>query len=254
MPVHRRWPPETAINFRDVGGVPTVDGGRIRTGVLYRSATPQFLSAADAAYLVAETRLSVVIDFRFTSEAEAEGSGGLAETAVRRLHLPIVGEGGDAIEKAVLAGRQSLLGHHYVSYVREHPDVFVDVFRTLASPGGTPALLHCAAGKDRTGVAVALVLSALGVADEAVIADYARTAEEMPRLLRRLAQTPTYGPSLADQDADDPMSKAHPESMRFFIDWVATEHGSAARWLLEAGLEPEALDALQVRLIERAAA
>ena len=252
--MRRRWPPETAINFRDVGGVPTTDGGRIRAGVLYRSATPQFLSAADAAFVLEKTGLAVVIDFRFTSEAEAEGSGGFGQTDVRRLHLPIVGEGGDAIEKAVLAGRQSLLGQHYVSYVREHPDLFVEVFRTLASPDGTPALLHCAAGKDRTGVAVALVLSALGVSDDAVIADYARTAHEMPRLLSRLAQTPTYGPSLADQDADDPMSKAHPETMRFFLDWLASEYGSAGRWLLDAGLEPEALDALHIRLVERAAA
>jgi protein-tyrosine phosphatase len=252
--VRPRWAPDTALNFRDLGGQPTMDGGQVRAGMLFRSATPQFLTAADASHLVAMTGLRLVIDLRFADEADAEGSGGFTGTDVRRHHVPIIGAGGDVIANAVLAGDGDLLGGYYASYIEHNPAAFVDVFRTLAEPDGTPALLHCAVGKDRTGVVVALILGALGVPDEAIVADYALTGEHMPGLLHRLAATATYGPSLAVQDPDDPMTKARPESMRVFLAWLAREHGSATALLLRSGLEPEALVILRHRLVDRAAA
>jgi protein-tyrosine phosphatase len=252
--VQRRWSPDTAVNFRDLGGQPTADGGRVRAGMLYRSASPQFLTTADATRLVATTGLRLVVDLRFEAEAEAEGSGGLSDTSVRRHHVPIVGAGGDVVANAVLAGDGDLLGGYYATYVQHNPAAFVDIFRTLAAADALPALLHCAVGKDRTGVVVALVLSTLDVPEDAIVADYTLTAEHMPNLLRRLASSATYGPSLEVQDPDDPMTKAHPESMRLFLGWLRREHGSATEFLLRAGLEPEALDILRHRLVDRAAA
>lgn len=250
----RHWSPDTAINFRDLGGIPTSDAGRLRSGMLYRSATPQFLTATDATGLVAATGVQVVIDLRFAGEAGAEGSGGLTDTAVLRHHIPIIGNGGDVLGDAVPAGAGDVLGRHYISYVQHDAGAFVEIFRILAGPLGLPALLHCAAGKDRTGVVVALLLDVLGVPESAIVDDYTRTADEMPRLLSRLAKTATYGPSLALQPADDPMTKADPLTMRTFLDWLRTAHGSAQQLLVSAGLAPEALDYLRDHLVERAAA
>ncbi len=246
--------PRTAINFRDLGGLPTADGGQVRAGRLFRSATPQFLTAADATNLVDATGLQVVIDLRFAEEAAAEGSGGLTDTDVPRHHIPIIGHGGDAIADAVPAGEGDRLGQHYISYVEHDARAFVEVFRILAAPRGLPALLHCAAGKDRTGVTVALVLDVLGVPEDAIVADYARTAENMPHLLSRLAATATYGPSLAVQPPDDPMARAEALTMEIFLHWLRREHGSAEHLLLAAGLETDVLDRLRQRLVERAAA
>ena len=240
--MQRHWSPTTAINFRDLGGIPTSETGRLRGGMVFRSATPQFMTAADATNLVAATGVQVVIDLRFAGEAAAEGSGGLTDTDVARHHIPIIGNGGDVVADAVPAGAGDLLGQHYISYVQHDPGAFVEIFQILAGPHGLPALLHCAAGKDRTGVVVALLLDVLGVSESAIIDDYVRTADEMPRLLDRLAKTATYGPSLAVQPADDPMAKADALTMRTFLDWLRAEHGSAERLLLNAGLAPDVLD------------
>jgi hypothetical protein len=248
------WSPASAYNFRDIGGLPTAGGGTLKSGLLYRSATPQFMTSADVEHLVDSAGVSLVVDLRFTHEVDAEGSGYLDQAPVRHLKVPVVGEGGDTIGNAVLAGTRDVLAGHYVSYVEHNAGAFVEVISALAAPDGTPALVHCAAGKDRTGVAMALLLSTLGVPDEEIIADYARTAEQMPALLRRLAQTPTYGPALAIQPADDPMSKARPETMRLFLDWLARTHGSATDLLHNAGLEPGALDDVRELLVDRAAA
>ena len=250
----RSWSPDPAVNFRDVGGVPTVTGALVRPGMIFRSASPQFLSKSDATQLVETTGLRLVIDLRFEAEAAAEGSGEL-ETfdAVRRHHVPIIGAGGDAVAEAVRAGDGDLLGGYYASYAERSAEAIVDVFRTLAAPDALPALLHCAVGKDRTGTVVALLLDLLGVPDEAIVADYARTAPNLPGLLARLAQSPTYGPSV-DASGDDPLAKADPDSMRSFLQWLRARHGSAEHYLLGAGLETAAVDTLRGRLLERAAA
>ena len=252
--MERPWFPPSAVNFRDVGGTPIAGGGRIRSGVLFRSATPQFLTVDDAARLVADTPLRLVVDLRFAGESAAEGQGALAATDVRRVNIPVVGAGGARIELAVFAGAQDLLGEHYVTYAQHSPQAFVEVYRALAEPDGLPALLHCAAGKDRTGVIVAVLLSALGVPDDAIVADYVRTSEHMPRVMRRLQALPTYADAIAAQGPDDELAKSRPETMSRFLAWLTTEHGSARRLLLEAGLEPDVLERLQQRLVVPAAA
>ncbi len=251
----RRWTPQSAVNFRDLGGHSTIAGGRIREGVLFRSESPQFLTTADAARLVDDARLQVVLDLRFAAEAVAAGRGPLADTAARYLNIPIVGAGGDDIAFAIpLDGGGNLLTRYYISFVQNSAPAFVDVCRALAAPSGMPALLHCAAGKDRTGVVVAVILSALGVPDDRVVADYARTAEGMPRVIRRLSGVPAYAATIAAQDPDDEKALSTPETMQGFLHWLAREHGSAREMLLTAGLEPEVLTDLTHLMVDRAAA
>jgi protein-tyrosine phosphatase len=251
------WSPDAAVNFRDIGGVTTSAGGLVRPGLIYRSASPQFLSDPDAARLVETTGIRLVIDLRYDAEAAAEGSGGLADLdGVRRHHVPIVGAGGDAITQAVRVGDDDddLLGGYYASYLEHSAAAFVDVFRTLAAPDALPVLLHCAVGKDRTGTVIALLLGLLGVPDDAIVADYVRTAPNMPGLMALLAQSPTYGPTMLEPDEHDPLAQAHPGSMWAFLELLAARHGSAEQYLVDAGLEAQAIDALRGRMLEHAAA
>jgi protein-tyrosine phosphatase len=253
--VTRRWTPQSAVNFRDVGGRPTAGGGSIRPGELFRSESPQFLTKADAVRLVDSAGLRLVLDLRFADEAAAAGRGPLADTGVRYLNIPIVGAGGDDIAFAIpLDGDGNLLTRYYISFVQRNPQAFVDVCRALASSEGLPALLHCAAGKDRTGAVVAVLLSALGVPDDAVVADYARTTTAMPAVLRRLASVPAYASTMGAEDPADEKVLSTPETMQGFLTWLQREHGSARQMLLSAGLEPDVLARLAHLLVERAAA
>lgn len=252
--MQRLWLPASAINFRDLGGLPTASGGEIRPGMLFRSATPQFLTVEDARRLTHESRLRLILDLRFERESAIEGHGALEDTGVRRVNVPVVGAHGSQTDRAVLVEDQDTLGEQYISYVELSPHAFVESCRALATPDNLPALVHCAAGKDRTGVFVAILLSALGVPDDAIIADYALTTEHMPSVVRHLQQAQSYARTMAVQDPDDELAQSRPDTMAAFLAWVNREHGSARDLLLDAGLEPGALDELDRALIVRAAA
>ena len=247
-------PPASAINFRDLGGLPILGGGQVRSGVLFRSASPQFLTADDAARLVRELPLRLVLDLRYSTESSTEGHGELSATGVPIRNLPVVGAGGPHVEMQVLSGAHDQLGAHYQSYVECSPDTFVHAARLLADPDGTPALIHCAAGKDRTGVLVAVLLSAIGVPDDAIVHDYAITGENLCSILRNLRTVPTYGATMSERPQEDAFAQAPAGTMRTFLDWLAAEHGSARKFLLTAGLEPDVLDVLRSELVVRAAA
>ena len=249
----RRWSPGSAANFRDIGCQPTVDG-LTRPGVLFRSDSPQFLHRADANRLVNEIGLRLVVDLRFADEARTEGRGPLQDTAVNYLNVPIVGAGGADMQVALLDDTDDSLAPYYVTYVQHSAAALLQIYRALAARDGLPALVHCAAGKDRTGVVVAVLLSALGVTDDAIVADYARTGDAMPHVLRRLGTAPTYAAQIASQEPDDVRAMAQPETMRGFLTWLKREYGSGRELLLAHGLEPEALDVLRHRLVDRAAA
>ena len=110
--------------------------------------TPQFLTATDAARLVAETPLRLVVDLRFADESAAEGHGALGrDRRAPRQHPGRRARVARASSSPCFAGAQDLLGEHYVTYAQHSPQAFVAVYRALAEPDGLPALLHCAAGQ-----------------------------------------------------------------------------------------------------------
>src|SRR5262249_44264332 len=144
---------------------------------------------------------------RTRSEVELEGPGplvGRVEIRNRSLH-PELGEHTDA---AVVPYRRTggdldeePMGRAYVGYLHDRPDSILPAPRGIASSeSGT--LVHCAAGKDRTGVVTALALSAAGVTRQAVVADFAATGQRLSGILARLKASPTYADDL-DGLSDD---------------------------------------------------
>jgi protein-tyrosine phosphatase len=175
----RRVAVEGSLNLRDLGGYPTADGRRVRWGRLYRSDQLGDLDDAGAAQLQA-LGLKTIIDFR--GEKERERSPTPPLPGVESLHLPMAGRSGDqkGATDLVLSGELSEVDDGFMAFLYQgmltaFPDHFGELVRRAASPEHEPVLFHCAAGKDRTGVAAALVLSALGVPDEDIVADYALT-------------------------------------------------------------------------------
>jgi protein tyrosine/serine phosphatase len=255
---------EGAVNARDVGGIPLAGGhGAIASGRLLRSDNLQDLSPADVAHLVDDHGVRAVIDLRTGVEVRLEGPGPLlADERVDVIHhslYPEVGEHTDALQADTIVPWQN--GVHgvdmpgesptvrtYFGYLERRPDSIVAALRLIAAPPeGGAALVHCAAGKDRTGLVVALALEVAGAERAAIVADYAVTAERIGAIVQRLAGSPTYA---GDMITDDPHRHApHPESMARILELLDQRHGSPAGWLRDNGLEDEALDALRARLV-----
>ncbi|MDT0317453.1 tyrosine-protein phosphatase [Streptomyces millisiae] len=174
------------VNFRDVGGLPTEDGRRVRHGVLFRSGHLAHATAADQAFLGA-LGLHTVFDFRNAADQELDGHD-VPLPGVRLVNIPLndpaegaafwalVRDGSLAELRAELTGRQApgLMIASYRQMVLGRTAEHGRVLRALAA-GGVPALLHCAAGKDRAGLTVALVLLAVGVERSAIVADYLKS-------------------------------------------------------------------------------
>ena len=106
---------------------------------------------------------------------------------------------------------------HYLGYLEDRPDQVVAAVRTIAGSAG-PVLVHCAAGKDRTGVVVALALSAVGVRPEAIVADYAATGERTGALIDRLRRSPTYASDINSKPAAS--TQPRPGTMTAFLEQV----------------------------------
>jgi protein-tyrosine phosphatase len=277
---------EGAVNVRDVGGLPTVDGRVTRPGVLLRSDNLQDLTPPDVALLVDRLGLRTVVDLRSTGEAHLTGPTPLAGTDVAHHSLSLIPEwDGEpdadeverAVERALLnepapqasaeplgvdadAALPSLsdfsprerkdptdLVDHYVGYVESAGPNVGRALRVLADSGSGTTLVHCAAGKDRTGVVVAIALSLAGVSRDAVVADYLRSAERADRILERLRSTTTYGPSLAEVRVDDITPRR--ESMEGFLDHVDRAYGGPHGLALAVGVTEEEIARLGVRLL-----
>jgi protein tyrosine/serine phosphatase len=238
------WRPAGTANFRDLGGLPTEDGGRTRSGLLFRSDTLQELTEPDVEVLVHQLGLRLVVDLRASGEVETEGRGLLAGSAVRHVNLALNSRDERAIPDLTA---DSLVGH-YLGYLAVSAAAAVQVFHSLADDG-LPAVVHCAAGKDRTGVMTALLLRALGVPAEVVAQDYARSADAIPKILARLRRLPSYADRIDLLPADVHACSA--DTMSQFLTALDEQYGSVPQFLQLAGLDGDVLTRLQQRLVER---
>ncbi len=167
---------ETVANLRDVGGYYTESGQRVRRGLLFRGASLAYLSEAEAAKL-AELGLKLVCDLRTPQEIAAAPDR--VPPGARYWHLPILqleNRWREAARMVLIPNYlDSLTRQVYIRIVDHQHAKLAALYREWMLPENLPALVHCSAGKDRTGVAVALLLRVLGVPEEVVLADYSHT-------------------------------------------------------------------------------
>ncbi|MCW2666371.1 MAG: protein tyrosine phosphatase [Frankiales bacterium] len=249
---------EGAANVRDVGGLPTVDGRTTRRGVLLRADNLQGLTPRDVEELTGARRLRTVLDLRSTGEVHLEGPGPLRATDVAHHHLTLIpeteGEPDQVEVERAIPSRAHRAGEtpndmtgFYVGYLEDAPDKVAEALRLIADPASGATLVHCAAGKDRTGVVVAVALSLVGVTREAVVQDYVKSAERIEAILARLQASPTYGGDLAERLVDDMRPVAG--SMERFLDHVDRAYGGPHGLALSLGVDEETLERLGRRLV-----
>jgi protein-tyrosine phosphatase len=235
-----------------------VNARAVVPGVLLRSDNLQSLSPRDVEVLIGEHRLEVVLDLRTEVELVLEGPGPLeAAAAVRIEHRSLYPASGgntdldaDTVKPWERNDEQESPDEEpvvraYMGYLRRRPDSVVASIRAIARADGA-ALVHCAAGKDRTGVVVALALDAAGVDREAIVADYLATGERIEAIIDRLVSSPAYRSEL---EGHDPQSHAPVrETMERLFKLVDDRFGGSVAWLSSHGFDDIDLERLSARL------
>lgn len=231
-------------NFRDLGGYPTAEGGALRWRRLFRADGLHSLSPAGIATLRDELRLGDIVDLRSSYELEIDGRGPLADEPIRFHHLPLF-DGANAEQRERPA--EANLSDLYFAMIEYAREPLARVITTLARTDD-PAVFHCAAGKDRTGVVSALLLSLLGVRDEIIVADYAASREALDAIVARLMSSEGYKEMLAELPPDT--MHADPETMDGFLTRVAGKYGSMVEYARDIGIADADVARLRERLVE----
>lgn len=239
----RRLPVPGTHNLRDTGGYAAA-GGSTRWGRLLRSDALHRVDEEGRAVL-RELGLGLVVDLRSDEECERDPSAldGLGHRAVR---VPITSGSTASILELDLAAI-------YAEFVEEHGPSLTRAVRVIATAGDTPTLVHCAAGKDRTGLVVALALSAAGVDREDVVADYVLSeqhlaGEWLDAILGRIRADGADLPAhvLAT------LGSSPAELLRHTLAAMDERHGGPVGYLRDHGMTDAELDALRSALVEPA--
>lgn len=224
-------PVDGVSNFRDFGGLPISRGGRVATGRLYRCANPATITAAGMALLV-DAGIRTVVDLR----GEAERVKALAAFDPQRITVKPT-----PIEPKTSARLRELLACSAVTRAQVR-DVMVDTYRGYAGEAATAfgaaidaivstreggVLIHCTAGKDRTGFVAAVLQDALGVSRDSIMDDYLETN----RSWNRLSAT---GHLPLDSDAIEPVLVADPDYLAAAFDEIDRRDGDALTFILRA--------------------
>lgn len=238
-----RLPIEGTHNFRDVGGYPA-DGGTTRYGQLFRSDALTRVTPAGAAELAA-LHLGVVIDLRSNLERRNERSGCLLPSA-SYVNLPIH-----------TGSRASIADDGCISLFGLYRQVLLDsawslatAVSVIADSGSTPVLVHCTAGKDRTGLVVALALEAAGVQRSAVVADYTQSALNLDgawmtqAMSALVSQGVPISPRLFEALGGSP-----DHAMTDILAALDQEYGSIPNFLMAHGVLAEAMARLHEKLV-----
>ncbi|WP_031517978.1 tyrosine-protein phosphatase [Streptomyces sp. NRRL F-5123] len=253
-------------NFRDVGGLPTEDGRRVRRGVLFRSGHLAHATAEDAAYLEG-LGLHTVFDFRNADDIALEGPDtALPGTLNVNMPLSDPAEGAgfwktvrngdlpalrDALAEGRAAERMTLA---YRRLVLERTAEHGRMLELLSEPSrpAVPALLHCAAGKDRAGTSIAIVLLALGVERSAIEADYLES-NARHRRYQVVRGDGSTGSAIDPEIRDllDPLFEARVDYLRAAFTTIEEQWGSVDRYLADGlGLTPERRARLREHLLD----
>nr|WP_274637819.1 tyrosine-protein phosphatase [Microbacterium bovistercoris] len=257
-------------NSRGLGGLRTADGGALASGILYRADALSGLTDGGQRAL-ADHRIGTVIDLRTDAERARAADRLPADGSVRLVSLPVRGGAMDELVQKMLPSTDDVglseeqialvvdqvptLEDLYVAILDGSATQFAEIGRVVVAAAGTDhpgVLFHCTAGKDRTGLAAALLLLVAGAARDVIVADYVQTgtnlagglADTLTALITTLGVPLT--PRLKTLATESPAS-----AIETALDWIESEHGDVAGYLRTGGLTDAEID--ELRRVLRAA-
>ncbi len=249
MPVDhpdRMLPFTGAFNFRDLGGYPTNDDRHIKWRTLFRADALHRLPDEELDQL-AEIGMRSVLDLRTKGEVD---NGHLVDgtRGIRHFHFPVLNERWERKELDPNAPADQVLGSLYVEMLDVGANALRDSVQTVANAENIPAVFHCAAGKDRTGVLAAMIMTLVGVDRELIIADYAISGRNMDSLVERLKKD---SPESLSSMNDQPKAylAAPPAAMRHLLEHIDTRYGSVRAYCAEIGIDDETVSQLKETIL-----
>lgn len=246
---------EGAPNLRDLGGYEAGDGRRVKWGRIFRSSNLGRLTDKGLAQ-IKQLGIKLVCDFRTEAEAHKQPNRFPDSPAVDYVRLPI--QHGEfeptSVFERIKKGdydwiSEDFMIRGYVDSLEGYPEVWARFFQILAEPRQLPLLFHCTGGKDRTGAAAALVLLALGVPPETVVADYGLSDgynSDVRRIIYEHLRP--FGVDLAKVE---PYFTAPESRLRELLKHVDVHYGSTVDYLVKrAGVREETMARLKADLLE----
>ena len=243
----RHFPFEGCFNFRDIGGYLNKEGKKIKKGIYFRTGRQDRMSNKDLSELKS-LKISTQIDLRKPEEILDQGKGPLEQMGAEYFNIPIIPDGGsDHLSR--LVGDTGISGKRYLGYLEFGPEPWLKIFEILAYKDSLPLVLHCTAGKDRTGVSTAFLLSILGVNRKVIEADYLLTNLDTERQADFIESTVGY-PDGYNRESMISAAGVPRDAMKVFLDGVESKWGSVIGYLQEVGVTNEQMDMIKKNFLE----
>jgi protein-tyrosine phosphatase len=235
---------DACFNFRDLGGYETVDGRSVRWGAVFRSGSLHRMTSADLA-TAGRLGIRTVIDLRSTAERDRGSYAGASDLAFH--HAPLFENDDLPFTWAEIDTPAPPPGEDYVAIADKGARSLAAAFHTIAE-GDHPVVFHCAAGKDRTGILTALLLSSLGVPDRSIVADYQLSDLSIAPFA---TWAEAHAPEEAAEAAARPPWLVHSSGaiMQGFLDRLRRRDGSIEDFLSGAGVARSVTQTLRRRLL-----
>jgi len=231
----RRIPLEGAVNFRDLGGYPTTGGRTVKWRRLFRSDSLSALTDSDVETVTGSLSITAVIDLRSSGAVLDDGRGLLALSGIgyynfgflerRGLAPPTSGEDSEVRLSAI-----------YQWILHNAGTLMAQAFTTLAQDVNQPAVFHCSAGKDRTGVLGATILGVLGVSRDDIVSDFLLTNDVIDGILARIRKMPGF-----EHSTQEGIIAPKPAIERF-LDVTKSEFGGSEAYLRHHGVQQSTID------------
>jgi protein tyrosine/serine phosphatase len=237
-------------NFRDLGGLRARGGCKVAERRVFRSSEFSYMTRNDFNRLTGEIGLASVIDLRSAEERERAGIGLLSETSIKFHNISFLTDGGNKKADEKRYTEFPGMGEFYIYLTgnKRFGQRIVEALEVIAAPENHPLVFHCAVGKDRTGLLAAFLLSALGVADKDIIADYAMSGPPMQLIIKRLNSKPETAGFVTRIPAY--FWDAMPESMALLLNALKKEYGSVEGYLKTNGADASLVKRLEKALLD----